>query len=266
MEKTKTIILNFYYKVRMGYTDSWFKKKIMIPILEYHLFPEFRKRTFPIKKIFKWSTISSVVYFIAAVIINNFVLMDSLKDKDYELKNSYSEISNLYNNAKTVVYDECMDSVKNSEDYVRFLIYSKSGIIVPKNVPATHLEAIRKNAEKTGIPLSIYVRVIYHESGFDSSATNPSSSASGYMQLTSSTFKHFYDVLSLKGGNTAINNLICGSTLLKQNHEYWYKRMNDQEKAWQMALACYAIGDSLPRILGKVPESAQNFVNYVMNK
>jgi soluble lytic murein transglycosylase-like protein len=136
--------------------------------------------------------------------------------------------------------------------------------MVPENVPDNHLTAIKNNAEKMGIPLSIYVRVINHESRFDSSATNSSSGAMGYMQLMPGTFRHFYDVLSLRGGNTALNNLMCGSRLLKQNYDYWYKRKNNQEEAWQMALACYAMGDSLPRALGRVPESVKGYVNYVM--
>jgi hypothetical protein len=239
-------------------------KTRFIPLLEYYLFPEFRKKTYLIKKFLRWTAIFIAVYFFGAISVNNFVLLETIEDKDSELHNSYTEISNLYHDAKSVVFDECLDSLKNSDDYIRFTIYNKSGIMVPENVPDNHLTAIKNNAEKMGIPLSIYVRVINHESRFDSSATNSSSGAMGYMQLMPGTFRHFYDVLSLRGGNTALNNLMCGSRLLKQNYDYWYKRKNNQEEAWQMALACYAMGDSLPRALGRVPESVKGYVNYVM--
>lgn len=231
--------------------------------MEYFLFPEFRKKDLQLKRIFKITAASAAVYFFLAIIVNNFVMMDTIDNKDDELKNTYSEISRLYRSAKSVVFDECMDSVKNSNTYTRFEIFKESGIVVPENVPENHLSAIKHNAIKMGIPLSIYVRVINHESSFDSAAVNPSG-AKGYMQLMPGTFNHLYDVLSLKGGHTSINNLLCGSSLLKQNYDYWYKRKNDQQEAWQMALACYAMGDSLPRALGRVPEAVQGYVNYVM--
>lgn len=254
----------FYKRILMGYEKDTRLNKIAISFFEYILYPEFRTRTFPIKRFFKVATFTAAIYFIGAVILNNLVLLNAIDDKDKELTGTYKEISNLYSNAKEIVYDECMDSLLNTESYIRFIIYSKSGILVPSKVPDNHLLAIKDNAEKMHIPLSIYVRVIHHESRFDSSAVNTSSGAIGYMQMMPITFKHFYDVLSLKGGNTSLNNLVCGSLLLKQKYEYWYKRKKDQGEAWQMALACYAMGDSLPRALDRVPEAVKGYVNYVM--
>ena len=46
--------------------------------------------------------------------------------------------------------------------------------------------------------------------------------------------------------------------------KYWYKRRNDRQEAWEMALACYAMGDSIPRAIGRVPDSVKDYVNYVM--
>ncbi len=264
MEKMKKSIENFYRRIRMGYEKDTRFNRIAISFCEYILYPEFRIRTFPIKKILKVTAFMAVIYFMGAVLLNNLVLLNTIGNKDKELKGTYEEISNLYSNAKETVYDECMDSLLNTESYIRFNIYSKSGILVPSKVPDNHLLAIKDNAEKMNIPLSIYVRVIHHESRFDSSAVNLSSGAMGYMQMMPGTFRHFYDVLSLKGGNTSLNNLMCGSLLLKQKYEYWYKRKKDQGEAWQMALACYAMGDSLPRALDRVPESVKGYVNYVM--
>lgn len=263
MEKIKNSIEKFYSRIRMENKDTRFNR-IAISFCEYVLYPEFRKRTFPIKRFFKVTAFVAAAYFMGAVILNNFVLMNSINEKDDELKGTYKEISNLYSNAKEIVYDECMDSLLNTESYIRFIIYNKSGILVPSKVPDNHLLAIKNNAEKMNIPLSIYVRVIHHESRFDSSAVNETSGAKGYMQMMPRTFNHIYEVLSLRGGNTALNNLACGSKLLKQSYDYWYKRKKDQGEAWQMALACYAMGDSLPRALGRVPESVKGYVNYVM--
>lgn len=262
MKQMRKNIERFYGRLRMNH-ETWFSR-ILVPVCEYVLYPEFRKKNIPIKKIIKWSAVSAIIYFLGAILLNNYVLMETVKSKDSELTNAYEEISNLYDNSKSVVYNECMDSLLKSEDYIRYNIYASSGILVPSKVPDNHLLAIKENAEKMKIPLSIYVRVIHHESRFDSSAVNKTSGAMGYMQMMPRTFRHIYEVLSLKGGNTALNNLACGSKLLKQSYDYWYKRKNDQDEAWQMALACYAMGDSLPRALGRVPESVKDYVNYVM--
>ena len=233
-----------------------------IKAFEYYLYPDFRKVKIPFNKIFKWTLASSFFYLFFAVLLNNFILQNTAKNKDEELKRSYLEISKLYTDSKSIVFNECLDSMKNSKEYIRYLIYQNSGIVIPKTVPENHLVAIKKNAEKAGIPLSIYVKVIRHESRFDSSAHNPSG-AHGYMQMMPGTFKHFYEILSLKGGNTALNNLKCGSQLLKQNYDYWYKKKKDPEEAWRMALACYAMGDSLPRALGRVPAAVEGYVNHI---
>lgn len=263
MKKMKKTIERFYEKTLMGFKGTK-SDKIIISVCEYILYPEFRKKQIQFKRIFKWSAILATIYFFGAISLNNYVMSTVVDDKDKELQRSYEEISTLYGNAKGIVFDECLDSLKNSQDYIRFVIYAKSGILVPATVPDEHLLAIKHNAEKMKIPLSIYVRVIHHESRFDSSAVNKTSGAMGYMQMMPRTFNHIYEVLSLKGGNTALNNLACGSKLLKQSYDYWYKKKNDQDEAWQMALACYAMGDSLPRALGRVPSSVKDYVNYVM--
>jgi len=253
-----------YMKIKMKSTDESKIDRIIISVLNYYLYPEFRKFNIPFRKYFKWTGISTATYLFGAILLNNFVLMNDVKNRDAELHTSKKHISVLYKDAKSLVFDECLDSVSNTKEYIRFLIFAKSGIVVPKNVPEEHLTAIKENSEKMGIPLSIYVKVIQHESRFDSSAVNPTSGAFGYMQMMPRTFNHIYDILSLNGGRTATNNLMCGCKLLKQSHDYWYKRKNNTKQAWEMALACYAMGDSLPRAMGRVPEAVRDYVNYII--
>jgi soluble lytic murein transglycosylase-like protein len=116
------------------------------------------------------------------------------------------------------------------------------------------------------IPLSIFLKVIFFESTFDSAAVNKNSGAFGYMQLMPRTFKSIYNKLELVGGKTTVNNLICGGYLLKQNFDYWYKRNKTKKESWELALACYVMGDSLPKALGRMPRSKEvtTYVNNIL--
>ena len=226
-------IKDFYIGLRMSGRASGF----LVQVCEYILYPEFRRRTIPFKRYAKIATAVIVVYVFVAISINNIVLEAALSDRQNEINRQNERISILHNNAKFVLYNECMDSVRTSNEYIRLDIYKSSGIMLP-DMPNRHLQAIKGRCDSTTIPkfTKIYLRVIEHESGFDSSARN-ASGAFGYMQLMPGTFRHLSEVLSLHGGNTAVNNLICGSHLLKQNYEYWYKRKNSVVEAWKMALA-----------------------------
>jgi soluble lytic murein transglycosylase-like protein len=120
-------------------------------------------------------------------------------------------------------------------------------------------------AEETGVPIKIALNIIRHESNFDSNAINPSSNASGYFQCLPSTFKWLYDKLGLDGGKTAKNNIIIGLNRLKFSHDYWANKNVDSVKAWQLSVAGFAIGDSLPMATREVPDSVRTYVNYVVN-
>lgn len=205
----------------------------------------------------KWLILVSVVLSLIGVNLNLLLNIRDLKD---ELSCKDSIITILENDRIC----EDHDSIINCDGYLRYEVYQKSGIAVPDQVPLTHLKLIKKLSDDNKIPLSILVRIINHESRFDSSVVNQTSGALSYMQIVPGTFKHFCKVLKLDGKNTVYNNLICGTELLKQNYRFWYKKRRNRNKAWEMALACYTIGDSLPMKTGSVPESVQSYIKYVM--
>lgn len=205
----------------------------------------------------KWLILVSVVLSLIGANLNLLLNIRDLKDE----LSCRDSIINILENDRIC---EDHDSIINSDGYLRYEVYQKSGITVPDQVPLTHLKLIKKLSDDNKIPLSILVRIINHESRFDSSVVNQTSGALSYMQIVPVTFKHFCKVLKLDGKNTVYNNLICGTELLKQNYRFWYKKRRNRNKAWEMALACYAIGDSIPRKTGKIPESVQPYIKYVM--
>ncbi len=148
----------------------------------------------------------------------------------------------------------------------RALITRETGIRIPRQVPDYHVQLILRNSIEKGIPLPIYVRLIHLESRFDSSAVNRSSGTFGYMQLSPRTFESIATVLNLRGGRTVSNNLSVGAALLRRQFDYWTRHgVTDPLKAWEMALACYRLGDQSPRLASEVPEPARDFVDYVMS-
>jgi len=240
---------------------GWMDRQILA-LANYILFPEFRKRSYG--KYFKWCMYGLLSYFILAMSVDVMYVRGELDKRNNELYAAYNKVDYLLDNAQGYVYDQVMDSFMVSEDYLRYKMYDETGIIIPERVSEQHLKAIAELSAEKKVPLNIYLRVIYHESRFDSSAVNKSSGAFGYCQTMPVTFNHFYSAMKLEGGKTAINNLTIGAELLAKKFNYWVERGRNDTDAWEMALACYAMGDSLPRAMNAVPNSVRPYVNYVL--
>lgn len=242
-------------------TPNWADRQILA-LAGYYLFPEFRKRNYG--KYLKWCMYGFLAYFIFAMSLDVVYVRGKLDERNIQLTAAYNKVDYLLDNAYDYVYDQVEDSFLVSEDYLRYKMYKETGIVVPERVTEDHLKAIAELSADKKIPLNTFLRVIYHESRFDSSAVNSSSGAFGYCQTMPVTFNHFYSALKLEGGKTAINNLTIGAELLAKKFNYWSERGRDETGAWEMALACYAMGDSLPRAMNAVPNSVRPYVNYVL--
>lgn len=242
-------------------SPNWADRQILA-LANYILFPEFRKRSYG--KYLKWCMYGLLSYFIFAMSIDVMYVRGKLDERNMELNAAYNKVDYLLDNAYGYVYNQVADSFHVSEDYLRYKMYKETGIIIPERVSEDHLKAIAKLSEDKKIPLNIFLRVIYHESRFDSSAVNKSSGAFGYCQTMPLTFNHFYSAMKLEGGKSAINNLTIGAEVLAKKFNYWTGRGRDEMGAWEMALAGYAMGDSLPRALNAVPNAVRPYVNYVL--
>ena len=262
------LLERWYSRIAMEtYTGSPWKKrfqKIAISLISYHLFPEFRRRNYPVRKIFVW-TLSVVLFSIFGIsLFKNYEHAHVLHMKNNEINSLYKRVNVLEHDAKRVVYEEMHDSLLNSASYIRCKIYERSGIVVPSHMPDDHIRLFAKNSRDKKVPVVIYARIIEHESKFHPDAVNDVSGAFGYMQTMPHTFNNVCKRLNLDGRKTPENNLLVGADMLGRGFERWYKKKNDPKYAWEMTLACYAMGDSLPSQLGRVPESVRPFVNYVL--
>lgn len=258
----KKLLEKMYMRSLMRPGKPGWLDRTIISVSHFVLYPEFRKRSYG--RYLKWSLYGLLLYFVLALALDVVYVRGKLTERNNELKTAYNKVDYLLDNAQDYVYGQVMDSFKISEDYLRFQMYKETGIVIPGKVSQQHLQAISTLAENKKVPLKIYLRVIYHESRFDSTAVNPSSGAFGYCQMMPTTFNSLYAALKLEGGKTAINNLTVGAELLARKFAYWRARKGSNREAWEMALACYAMGDSLPMQINRVPEAVRPYVNYVL--
>lgn len=233
-------------------------------ILTYILYPELRLKEFFIRwHIARFLTVSFITLFflLVAEILSYEIRIEKVRHK---LSVSEEMVHLLNTNARVVVYKEVRDSFLWSGDYLRYIIFKKTGMTIPARVSDAHLAAMVAESESRGIPMKLMFRVIKHESSFDSSALNPTSGAWGYMQTVNGTFNWYYGNLGLTGGRTLANNIKVGAQRLKDGYDYWKVRKRKEEECWELALACYSVGDSLPRAIDGVPDCVKDYINYVM--
>lgn len=234
-------------------------------LLYKFLYPEFDSGRMVRIKITKYILVGIVFIFFG------FIVKDSLTSKESFFKflrksDSLSAYNNyLLNDAKNVVYNDAIDSFLVSKEFLLYYLSKSGGVTIPPQVPLSHLKQIYRSAKYNNVPLGIIVRVIYQESRFVPQAVNhEGSGAAGYCQMMPGTFKAMCRKMNIKAVPTPENNIRAGSKLLKTGFDYWIRGGKDTIGAWEMSLACYAMGDSLPRIIKRVPTSVQSYVNYVM--
>lgn len=239
-------------------------RRVVLRVLSYILYPEFRsKELFIRKKLHRLLIMAFAITFLLMT-IEILSFEGRIGFVRHNLRLSERRVEELTSNAKSVVYKDVMDSLLLSPNYLRYDVFRETGIMFPSKVSDRHVVAIVTEARSRSIPMKIMLRVIKHESGFDSSVVNSSSGAWGFMQTVNGTFNWYYQKMNLSGGKTTLNNIKVGASRLKDGFTYWSTRRTDENEKWELALACYAIGDSLPRALNRVPDGVKDYVNYVM--
>ena len=257
-------ILKFLYHECVMSTRFPMQRRLVLRALTYVLYPEFRRKEFFLRRKLRRLLVMSfaITFFLMVIEIVSFE--GRIGFVRHRLRGAEKRIDSLVIDAKTIVYRDVMDSLLRSADYLRYEIYKETGMIIPNKVSGPHLVSIVLESRSRSIPLKIMLRVIKRESGFDSTAVNPTSRAWGYMQTVNGTFNAFYQSMHLQGGKTTTNNIKVGAARLKYGFDYWSSRRSNENEKWELALACYAMGDSLPRALNRVPDGVKDYVNYVM--
>lgn len=140
------------------------------------------------------------------------------------------------------IKDSLMTTLESS-GYLKYLIETEADIKIPKNVDNNHIKYMFEKAIDNEIPVSIMFRLINIESKFDGDNVSPN--GFGYMQLTNATYNSYCEKLGIENvPKTPEKNILIGSTLLKDNYDYWKERLPNEndEIIWRYALATYNKG------------------------
>lgn len=166
------------------------------------------------------------------------------------------------------------DSIKNRDflEYVVWKNYNLEHFETFRNLPDSIFYLMFEEVEKNKIPHTIFFRLIDRESGFRFIPNSEGSGAMGYMQVMPHTFQQLSHTLSLPGGHTPTNNIRVGAYYLRISHVFWLAVLKDDKKAWEYALAEYAVGrggmqvkDENNRVVGYyIPESTKSGIERVL--
>jgi len=253
-----------YKKIILWNPDSKIKnwiRKFLLSLFNYQSYPEFRKFSFkPLLRVFKILFYSFLLFFMIEFITNS-------KRTKENLISAYMKIEYVKKNALSLFYNDAMDSLKNSESYLRYQVFQETGINVPKKLPIEDLKHIINTCDSCDIPLKIAIKVIHKETGgtFDSTLTS-NASAFGLMQIMPTTFRMYYSRLKLKNGRTNKNNITIGINVLKTLYDIFEN--HKEKRRWQLTLASYNAG--IRRVLDakgvpNIPET-QDYVKKILEE
>lgn len=142
-----------------------------------------------------------------------------------------------------------------------YIIEQESGISL-KGVDNNHLLLMEKL--RGSIPRKYFYRMVYKESKYDSSALSHKR-AYGYMQVIPSTFALYCKRLSLDPTHTVENNIIIGTTLLKDLYNRWRPLVDDDDTGWMLAFASYNAGILAVINYGGIPpyRETRNYIKFI---
>ena len=227
---------------------KYWRVKAMI-IFEYLLYPEFRNNRFDrwLRRITKSIVATTILVLILSSFINDEVAIKATRQVvGYKIDR--------------LVFDDEID-----HELLKATVYRESGIEVPKDVPYETLKFMYDRCEEKDIPPSIFFRLVYTESGFDSTVTSHVG-ATGYCGIMPETFNIWSKRLNLKG-KTNKNNVIISTELLRYLNDK-FKRFGER-KSWELTLASYNAG--IGRVIAadyNIPEirETQNYIRKILNE
>ena len=150
----------------------------------------------------------------------------------------------------SVVVQQIDSSVINKTDHesLRATAYRESGIKVPEGIPYETLKYMFDRCEEKDIPVSIFFRLVYAESGFDSTVTSYAG-ATGFCGIMPQTFDIWSKRLNISG-KTCRNNILISTELLRYLNDK-FKHMGER-RSWELTLASYNAG------IGRVAAAGYN--------
>jgi uncharacterized protein YggT (Ycf19 family) len=211
-------------------------KSLLIKITDYVLYPEFRdpKLTKRVRAIFYTPLIATVCLFVFLKMSSHTRVMAS----------AYSFLG--------IESDSLIFNADTDYELLKGIVSEESGIDIPEHVPYDHVKLMYDQCQEKDVPVSIFFRLVYFESRFDSTATSRAG-AKGYCQIMPTTFKMWYEKMKLKGGKTVENNIKISVQLLSDLERNFVQY--DERKKWELVLSSYNAG------IGRVINAGYNIPN-----
>jgi hypothetical protein len=151
-----------------------------------------------------------------------YIFLERVKEK-IVIQKEYDRPSRYF--IQNIIIEEC--NLKHNNNLKK----------LPDDIFFTMVEEVTKKK----IPYKIFFKIVDHESGFLWVSNTQGSGALGYCQIMPCTYRNYKRKLGL-GKHTPKNNIIVGTTLLKERYDFYKKRGNNTEKSWILSLTDYAGG------------------------
>ena len=241
-----------YSKLVMSTPDTENRKiwrSRAMAFLEFFIYPEFRN--YKLDKLFRIITKSVIVTTISITALSFFITDE--------------QAVTVTRRAVGYKFDRLIFNDTIDHELLRASVYKESGVKIPEGVPYETLKLMYDRCEEKDIPLSIFFRLVYAESGFDSTVTS-SAGATGYCGIMPETFSIWSKKLNLKG-KTCKNNIIISTELLRVLNDK-FKHFG-KRKSWELTLASYNAG--IGRVIAanyNIPEirETQNYIRKILKE
>jgi len=131
------------------------------------------------------------------------------------------------------------NELTSDHDYIRYMAFKHSDIIVPKDFNASDLKVLHRMCKRFNVPYSYVYRLIYKESKFIPGLVS-SGGARGYMQLMPATYliyksKYIKKYNDFDTYTDNQKNLVIGTFMIATI----YEKYGD----WKKVFACYNTGN-----------------------
>lgn len=159
---------------------------------------------------------------------------------------------------------EAYTNIVKDKDYLRYIAFKHSDIMIPANVPTEDLIIINRQCELYSIPQKYIWRLIHTESRFNPNAKSPVG-AKGYMQIMPATYNSLLSKYLAENGENSLDSYNSNQINLILGTYYLYRLYNTYNN-WELALAAYNAGPGNVNAAGrKVPEfqETQNYVKTI---
>lgn len=168
------------------------------------------------------------------------------KDRDTVIVSQRNNISQLKSDtvrlkSEMIGYVDDVNAyneLTSDHDYIRYMAFKHSDIVVPKDFNAADLRVLHRMCKRFNVPYSYVYRLIYKESRFIPGLVS-SGGARGYMQLMPGTYSKYkarynakYNDLDTYTDNQ--KNLVIGTFMIAT----MYEKYGD----WRKVFACYNTG------------------------